>query len=55
MKRPFKKHYDFSIFGFHFVGTVSTHKWGWKKKIKVSAEQQVIKEVLLDKVEMLSK
>ena len=42
MKR-FKKKYDFKIFWFHFKGTVSTFKYGWKKKEKKSVEQQEIK------------
>jgi hypothetical protein len=57
MKKPFKKRFDYSRIGFiwawppivrkHFVGTVSTYKWGWKKKAKPDpVQQQTIKEIL---------
>ena len=44
--KHFKKRYDFKLFGFHFKGTVSTYKWGWKKKTKTpEAVQEKIPEV----------
>lgn len=42
MKR-FKKRYNFKILWFHFVGTVSTYKYGWKKKQKKTVEQTELK------------
>lgn len=38
MKR-FKKQYDFKLFGYHFKGTISTFKYGWKKDVKKDSEQ----------------
>jgi len=38
MKR-FKIKYDFKFLWFHFKGTVSTYKYGWKKKVKKDSEQ----------------
>jgi hypothetical protein len=40
-----KKKFDFCIFGFHFVETVSTFRYGYKKKIAESP-RLTIPEVL---------
>jgi hypothetical protein len=38
--KPFKKRFDFQFLWFHLRGTISTHKWGWKKKQKPPIVQQ---------------
>ena len=46
MKKPFKKKFNFNKFGYHIQGTISTYRWGWKKKPKTpEAVQEKIPEV----------